>query len=119
MNLLLHGVTFAKYKWNQQNVGALGYSKYTDKNPLIIPVCKVQYGNKLVACFNLPRQRSLSRNSSPLYSALSSPSSVFQTARSRQTSRRTTHSKTKSKRRSATARRTGASRGARKIKTVI
>lgn len=90
VNLLLHGVTFAKYKYMKQNVGALGFSKYTDKNPLVIPVCKRQFGKQLVACFNTPLKRtsSSSQISTPFVSALSSPArnnDIFETVKSRQT----------------------------------
>jgi hypothetical protein len=38
-NFVLHGLVFFEYKRVRKNVGAFGYSVFTDKEPLVISTC--------------------------------------------------------------------------------
>lgn len=38
-NFVRHGLVFFEYKWVRKNVGAFGYSTYTDAAPLVIDTC--------------------------------------------------------------------------------
>lgn len=38
-NFVRHGLVYFEYRWVRKNVGAFGYSIYTDKTPLVIETC--------------------------------------------------------------------------------